>query len=183
MTILLIVLVILIVSAAIPALIYNLLVKLKNRVDAAWSQIDVQLQRRFDLIPNLVETVKGYAAHEQETLGRVTEARAMMARGGGPKEKAAANNMLEDALKSLFAVTENYPYLKADKNFLMLQEELSATENKIAFARQHYNDSVMMFNTKIETFPNNILANLFGFKPREYFEIPEEARGAVKVEF
>ncbi len=180
---LLIVLGIIVFLAIMFAVVYNRLVKLKNRVDAAWSQIDVQLQRRFDLIPNLVETVKGYASHEKETLTQLTEARAMMAQGGGPQDKAKANNMLEGALKSLFAVTENYPELKADRNFLMLQEELSGTESKIAFARQHYNDSVMNYNTTIETFPSNLPANMFGFKHREYFEVPEEAKGPVKVKF
>lgn len=163
--------------------LYNRMIILRNRIDNAWSQIDVQLKRRFDLIPNLVETVKGYAAHEKQTFEMVTKARAQMANAGGVAEQAQANNMLTQALKTLFAVAENYPELKANQNFLMLQEELAGTESKIAYARQFYNDNVMTFNTLIQSFPASLVASTFAFKPREYFEIEEAAREAVKVEF
>ncbi len=165
---------------------YNGFVTLSNQVNNAWSQIDVQLRRRYDLIPNLVNTVKGYAKHEKETFENVTKARAQMATAidsGNVKDKAAANNMLTGALKSLFAVAENYPELKANENFKMLQEELSGTESKIAYARQFYNDNVMAFNNKVQYFPSNIIASMLGFKAREYFEIEEAAKGPVKVEF
>ena len=164
--------------------IYNALVNLRNRCENAWSQVDVQLRRRYDLIPNLVETVKGYAAHEKETFQKVTEARSQAINAGSVKEQGAAENMLTGALKSLFAVAEAYPDLKANQNFLMLQEELAGTEGKIAYARQFYNDNVMKFNTKQQVFPSNIIANMFNFKEREYFEIEEEeAKGPVKVQF
>ena len=165
---------------------YNGFVTLSNQVNNAGSQIDVQLRRRFDLIPNLVNTVKGYAKHEKETFENVTKARAQMATAidsGNVKDKAAANNMLTGALKSLFAVAENYPELKANENFKMLQEELSGTESKIAYARQFYNDNVMAFNNKVQYFPSNIIASMLGFKVREYFEIEEAAKAPVKVEF
>src|SRR3989338_5722854 len=141
-------------------LIYNSLVQQKLRIDNAWSQIDVQLKRRFDLIPNLIETVKGYAKHEKELLTDITKARAAMANAGTMSAKAKADNMLSGTLKSLFAVAENYPQLKANENFLMLQEELSGTESKIAYARQFYNDSVLSFNTAIATFPANVIAGM-----------------------
>lgn len=163
--------------------IYNRLVTLRNRVDNAWSQIDVQLKRRYDLITNLVETVKGYAAHEKEVLERVIQARAAAMSAQGVKAQGEAENALTGTLKSLFALAEAYPDLKANQNFLMLQEELSGTEAKIAYARQFYNDSVMTFNTAQQTFPSNIIAGAFGFKPREYFEIEEEAKEPVKVQF
>lgn len=164
--------------------IYNSLVVLRNRCDNAWAQVDVQLRRRYDLIPNLVETVKGYAKHEREVFEKVTEARAKAINAQTVKEQGQAENMLTGALKSLFAVVENYPELKANQNFLMLQEELAGTESKIAFARQFYNDTVMKFNMKQQVFPSNIIASLFGFKERDYFEIEEsEARGPVKVSF
>ncbi|HUU42833.1 MAG TPA: LemA family protein [Planctomycetota bacterium] len=163
---------------------YNGLVRLRMRVKNAWAQIDVQLKRRYDLIPNLVETVKGYASHEKETLERVIQARNMAINAGGVKEQAAAENMLTGALKSLFAVSEAYPNLKANENFMQLQEELTSTENKIGFARQHYNDMVRALNTAIEVFPNNVIAGMFGFKQRDYFELTEEAaREAPKVTF
>jgi LemA protein len=163
---------------------YNRLVTLRNRIDNAWAQIDVQLRRRYDLIPNLVETVKGYAKHERETFEKVTEARAKMASATTVKEQADANNMISQALKSLFAVAEAYPELKANQNFLALQEELTGTEGKIAYARQFYNDNVMQFNTLQQTFPTNLIAGMFGFKLREYFEIEEgTAREPVKVSF
>src|SRR5438270_1038766 len=156
---------------------YNGLVRLRNRIDNAWAQIDVQLRRRYDLIPNLVETVKGYAAHERQTFEAVTAARAQGINASGVAEQAQAENMLTGALKSLFAVAEAYPQLKANENFLNLQEELSGTEGRIAYARQFYNDSVLKLNTKIQSFPSNILANMFGFKPREYFEADDTSRG------
>src|SRR5512133_2415800 len=154
--------------AAIVIGIYNRLVTLRNRVDNAWSQIDVQLRRRYDLIPNLVETVKGYAAHEKETLERVIQARNAAMSAEGVKAQGEAENMLTGTLKSLFALAENYPDLKANQNFLMLQEELAGTESKIAYARQFYNDSVMSFNTAQQVFPASMLAGMFGFTPRDY---------------
>ncbi len=162
---------------------YNGLVSLKNRVENAWAQIDVQLRRRYDLIPNLVETVKGYAAHERETLEAVVQARNAAMSAEGPAEAAQTENMLTGALRSLFALSEAYPDLKANQNFAQLQEELTATESRIAFARQHYNDSVLGYNTKIETFPANIVAGMFNFTEREYFEIEGDARGPVEVQF
>lgn len=162
---------------------YNSLVTLRNRIDNAWSQIDVQLKRRYDLIPNLIETVKGYATHERELFENVTKARAGAISAGNVGEQAKAENMLTGTLRSLFAVAENYPDLKANQNFLMLQEELSGTESKIAFARQFYNDTVMLFNTKIQVFPTNIIASLFGFSTRDYFEVEEASREPVKVDF
>ncbi len=164
--------------------IYNSLVTFRNRCDNAWSQIDVQLRRRYDLIPNLVETVKGYAKHEREVFENVTKARAAAVGAQGVKEIGQADNVLTGALKSLFAVAENYPELKANQNFLLLQEELAGTEGKVAYSRQFYNDQVMKFNMKQQVFPSNIVANMFNFKPREYFQIEEEAaRGPVKVSF
>ena len=162
---------------------YNGLVRARNRVDNAWAQIDVQLRRRYDLIPNLVETVKGYATHERETFQAVTEARSQAINASGVGEQAQAENMITGALKSLFAVAEAYPDLEANENFLELQEELSGTEGRIAYARQFYNDSVLRLNTKIETFPTNILANAFGFEQREYFEADDTSRGPVSVDF
>ncbi|MCU1462987.1 MAG: LemA family protein [Acidimicrobiales bacterium] len=162
---------------------YNGLVRLRNRVAAAWAQIDVQLRRRYDLIPNLVETVKGYASHEKGTFEAVTQARANAISAQGPAEQAQAENVISGALKSLFAVAEAYPDLKANQNFLALQEELTATEGRIAYARQFYNDNVQKLNTKIQTVPTNILANMFGFTPHEYFEADDTSRGPVKVEF
>ena len=142
---------------------YNALVRLRNRVANAWAQIDVQLRRRYDLIPNLVETVKGYAAHERQTFEAVTEARAIAIIASGVGDQAQAENMISGALKSLFAVAEAYPDLKANQNFLSLQEELSGTEGRISYARQFYNDSVLRLNTKVQSFPSNILASLFVF--------------------
>ncbi|MDI6693256.1 MAG: LemA family protein [Anaerosomatales bacterium] len=163
--------------------IYNRLVTLRNRIDNAWSQIDVQLRRRYDLIPNLVETVKGYAAHERETLEKVIAARNAAMGAQSVKERSEAENALTGTLKSLFALAESYPDLKANQNFLMLQEELAGTESKIAYARQFYNDSVMTYNTAIQVFPSNVVANVFGFREREYFEIEEAAREPVAVKF
>ncbi|MHB0914710.1 MAG: LemA family protein [Thermoleophilia bacterium] len=162
--------------------IYNSLVRLRNRVDNSWKQIDVQLKRRYDLIPNLVEVVKDYMSYEKEVLENVTKARSMAMQASGPAEQGRAENMLTDALKSLFAVSENYPDLKANQNVMSLQEELTSTENKIAFARQLYNDTVMAYQNKIQTVPFNVIAGAFGFKDREYFEVPEEEKEAVKVD-
>jgi len=163
---------------------YNRLVVLRTRIDNAWSQIEVQMRRRFDLIPNLVETVKGYAAHERETLENVTQARAAMAQAKTVPEQAQAQNMITSALKSLFAVAEQYPNLKANENFMMLQEELAGTENKIAYARQFYNDTVQMYNALIQMFPARIVAAMGSFTSREYFEAGEaEARAPVRVSF
>ncbi|MEY2476101.1 MAG: LemA protein [Actinomycetota bacterium] len=162
---------------------YNGLVRLRNRIESAWSQIDVQLQRRYDLIPNLIETVKGYAAHEKGVFESVTQARANAINAQGPAEQAQAENMVTGALKSLFAVAEAYPDLKANQNFALLQEELSGTEGKIAYARQFYNDSVQSYNTKIQTFPSNLIAGPFGFKEREYFEADDPSRGPVQARF
>ena len=163
--------------------LYNNFVKLRNMVDNAWAQIDVQLQRRIDLIPNLVETVKGYAKHEQGTLDSVTQARAAVANAGTPQEKMEADNVLTGTLKSLFAVAENYPDLKANTNFLELQKELSNTEDKISYMRQSFNDVTMKYNTAIETFPGNIFAGMFGFKQRPLFDANEGAEVAPKVTF
>jgi LemA protein len=165
---------------------YNGLVRLRNRVDSAWSQIDVQLERRHDLVPNLVETVKGYAAHERGTLEAVTNARAnaVSARSEGPAQQGQAENVLTGALRQLFAVAEAYPDLKANQNFLELQEQLTSTEDRIAYARQFYNDSVMKYDNKIQSFPSNVIAGMFSFQEREYFEVEgEEARAVPKVQF
>ena len=162
---------------------YNGLVRLRNRIDNAWSQIDVQLKRRYDLIPNLVETVKGYAAHERQTLESVTQARANAINAQGPAQQAEAENVLSGALKSLFAVAEAYPDLKANQNFLSLQEELTSTEDRVAYARQFYNDSVLSYNNKLQTFPRNVIAGMFNFEKREYFEGEPEATGPVRVQF
>jgi len=176
-------LIIIVVIAAWVVAIYNSLVVLRNRIENAWSQIDVQLKRRTDLIPNLIETVKGYAAHEKEVFTKVTEARAALVHAEGVQDRAQANNMLTGALKTLFAVAENYPELKANQNFMMLQEELAGTESKVAYARQFYNDTVLKYDNRREKFPSNIIANMFGFKDREYFEVAEADREPVKVDF
>jgi LemA protein len=163
---------------------YNGLVGLRNQVENAWAQIDVQLKRRYDLIPNLVETVKGYAKHERETLEKVIQARNMAMSAKGVHDRAEAENMLTGALKSLFAVSEAYPDLKANQSFLRLQEEITATENKVAFSRQFYNDSTMQFNTRIQLFPANLIAGMFGFVRREFFEVTDTVqREAPKVQF
>jgi LemA protein len=166
-------------------LTYNRLVRTRNRIDNAYSQIDVQLKRRYDLIPNLVETVKGYAAHEKSTFEAVTAARsnAMGAQSASPAEQAQAENALTGTLRTLFAVAEQYPDLKANQNFLNLQEELTSTEDRIAYARQFYNDSVLGYNNSIQSFPGNMLAGAFNFTAREYFEGDPEATGPVKVQF
>jgi LemA protein len=162
---------------------FNRLVSLRNRVDNGWSQIDVQLRRRYDLIPNLVETVKGYAAHERELLEDVTSARARAMDASSVPDQAQAENQVTRGMRQLLAVAENYPDLKANQSFLALQEELTATESKIAYARQFYNDQVMRLNTAIGSFPSNVIAGLFGFRPREFFDIEEPARGPATVDF
>ncbi len=159
--------------------IYNGLVKSKIRVDEAWSDIETQLKRRYDLIPNLINTVKGYAKHEREVLQNVTDARADAMNPHGPQEQAQSENMITDALKSLFAVSENYPDLKADQNFKALQDELVDTEDKIQAARRFYNGSVRDLNIKVKTFPNIIFAGALGFKEREFFEVEESEAAAV----
>ncbi|MCL2863474.1 MAG: LemA family protein [Methanimicrococcus sp.] len=166
------------------AAMYNGLVKSRNFVDNAWSQIDVQLKRRYDLIPNIVETVKGYAAHERDTFENITKARAAVMEAKTPHEAAEASNMLSSTLKSLFAVAENYPDLKANANFQDLQRQLKETEDKIAYARQFYNDTVTKYNNMIQTIPRNIVAMIAGFKKRELFETAEaEERAAPQVRF
>lgn len=163
---------------------YNDLVSRRVKVDNAWSQIDVQLQRRFDLIPNFVETVKGYAAHESETFEKITELRTSWANAQTVTEKAELDNQLSGALKTIMAVSENYPDLKANQNFSELSEELRNTENKISFSRQFYNDTVTMYNTKLQVFPSNIIAGMFNFKARDLFKAEsDEARRNVKVDF
>ena len=162
---------------------YNGLVRARNRVKEAFSGIDVQLRRRASLVPNLVETVKGYAEHERGTFEEVTRARAQLERAGSPADAAAANNMLTGALRHLFAVAENYPQLQASQNFRELQAELSDIEEKIAFARQFYNTNVLDYNNRIATIPTNIIAGMFGFTPEEFFEADEEGRAEVRVDF
>jgi LemA protein len=183
MTVLLILLVLVVLVVVFLIVLYNGLVKLRNRIEGAWAQIDVQLKRRYDLIPNLVETVKGYASHERETLEKVVQARNMAMAAQGPHDQAEAENMITGALKSVFALSEAYPDLKANVNFLNLQEELTGTEGRIAYARQFYNDSVLRYNTKIQTFPSNAIAGQFNFTEREYFEVDEASRGNVTVDF
>jgi LemA protein len=180
-TIILIAVVVIIIGIIVG--LYNSLVRLKNEVENSWAQIDVQLKRRTDLIPNLINTVKGYMKHEREVLENITKARSALVKADSVKEKAKAENQLENTLKSLFAVSENYPQLKANENFMKLQEELSSTENKIAYARQHYNDMVMYLNNKIEQFPSNMVASMFSFKEKELFEVDEKDRKPVKVNF
>lgn len=179
-----IILAIVVVIAIVLVVIYNQLVTLRQRVQNAWSQIDVQLQRRFDLIPNLVETVKGYMTHEQETLTKVTDLRSAWADAKTVEQKAELEGQLTDTLKTIMAVAENYPNLKADQSFNNLQTELSDTENKISYSRQFYNDTVTMYNTKLETFPSNLVASMFGFKASTLFNVDnDEVKKAVKVEF
>ena len=162
---------------------YNGLVGSRNRVDNAWSQVDVQLKRRYDLIPNLVETVKGYAAHEKETFERVIQARNAAQSAQTPAQQAEAENFLTGALRQLFALAEAYPELRASENFQRLQEELSETENKIAVSRQIYNDTVLSYNNKVQQVPTNLIASMFGFNTREFFEAGDEAQEAPVVEF
>ena len=165
-------------------MIYNRLVRLRNAVTNAWATIETQLQRRFDLIPNLVETVKGYMTHERTVLENVTKARTAFLNAGDVKGQAEAENMMAGALKTLFAVSENYPDLKASQNFMMLQEELAGTENKISYARQRYNNTVMDYNNALQVFPNNLFAGVFNFKPADSFVVDDEAaRKPVAVKF
>jgi len=164
-------------------LLYNRLVRLRNRVDNAWAQVDVQLRRRYDLIPNLVETVKGYAAHERATFEAVTEARTRAQAAGTVADQAQAENLLSQALGRLFAVAEAYPELQADENFRQLQEELAQTENRIAVSRQVYNDTVLTYNNAIQTVPGLLIAGPFGFAKRDFFEAEEAVREAPRVAF
>ena len=178
--------VIIVVVIAVLAFViktYNELVRLRNKVKNAFAQIDTQLQRRFDLIPNLVETVKGFATHEKELLENVTASRNGYAHASSNGEKMAMNNQLTSSLRSLFAVVENYPDLKANTNFLKLQDELSETEDKITYARQFYNDAVTIYNDKIQMFPGNIVAGMFGFREEELFNTDDDAKAAPKVQF
>jgi len=174
-----------IIAAVVVVLLiylYNSLIKLRMRVNNAWAQIDVQLKRRYDLIPNLVSSVKGYMKHEKSVLENVTKARASLV-SGTMEEKAKASNQITQALKSIFAVAENYPQLKANENFMQLQEELSGTESKIAYSRQFYNDSVMGYNEAIQVFPKNLFAKLFNFQQKEFFEAKGKEKENVQVEF
>lgn len=182
---LILIIVIIIIIALILFLIstYNGLVKSRNKVKNSWAQIEVQLNRRGDLIPNLIETVKGYAAHESKVFDDVTQARAGLMNANGVQEMANADNTLSQTLKSLFAVAENYPELKANENFQNLQNQLEDTENKISYSRQFYNDTVLMYNNKCETFPSNLFANAFGFKQAEFFKAQEGTETVPKVEF
>ncbi|OYT62259.1 hypothetical protein B6U81_01230 [Thermoplasmatales archaeon ex4484_30] len=181
--IILVAIVILLLIIATVVYYYNKIIRLENRIDNAWAQIDVQLKRRADLIPNLIETVKGYMEHEKSVLENVTKARASLMNAKTPQENMEANNQLTSALKTLFAVAENYPTLKANENFLQLQDELTHTEDKISYARQHYNDSVLAFNNAIETFPGRTFARRMGKKEKPMLEIPEESREVPKVSF
>jgi LemA protein len=178
-----ILLIIVVIVLIIFLFYYNRIIRFENRIDNAWAQIDVQLKRRADLIPNLIETVKGYMKHEKETLQNVTNARAALLKAKTPQENIDAGNMLTGALKSLFAVAESYPDLKANQNFLQLQDELTHTEDKIAYARQHYNDSILAFNNTIETFPGVIFARRMGKKEKEMLPIPEVSKELPRVSF
>jgi LemA protein len=179
----LLVLAVVVAVLVVSVLIYNGLVRRRNQVDSAWSQMDVQRRRRYDLIPNLVETVKGYASHEQGTLEAVTEARARALNAHDPADQASAEIMLTGALKSLFVVAESYPDLRASQNFLELQQELSATADRAAYARQNYNDAVLTYNNAVTTVPQSVFAAIFGFRTREYFQAGREERGSVRVQF
>lgn len=179
----LILIVVLVLFAFYMIALFNSLVTLRNRVSEAWSDIDVQLKRRYDLIPNLINTVKGYASHESGVFEKVTAARAAAMHAGTAADKAQAENMLSDTLKSLFAVAEAYPDLKANQNFLELQRELSDTENKIQASRRFYNGNVLSLNNKIDMFPSNIVAGMFNFTKRDFFEVADGEKQPVKVEF
>ena len=179
----LIIVIILAVLVVIFVVIYNGLVQARNRVDNAWGQVDVQLKRRYDLIPNLVETVKGYASHELETFERVTQARGAAQSATGPAEQAQAEGFLTQALRQLFAVAEAYPELRATENFQSLQNDLTETENRIAVSRQIYNDTVLTYNNRVQQIPTNIVAGMTGFKTREFFEAGPEAVEAPTVDF
>ena len=175
--------VVIVVLALILFGMYNGLIRSRNRVKEAWSGIDVQLRRRASLVPNLVETVKGYASHERETFEEVTRARSAVEQAGSMPDAAAANNMLTGALRHLFAVAENYPQLRASENFMNLQTELSDIEEKIAFSRQFYNTNVLDYNNRLQTVPTVFIANMFGFQREEFFEADEEGRAEVRVDF
>lgn len=177
------ILVLVLVIGALLAVTYNSLVSSRNKVKNSWSQIEVQLKRRFDLVPNLIETVKGYMEHEKDTFVKIADLRSRFQKADTPQEQMETNNMMSKALAGLYAVAENYPDLKANENFISLQDELSRTEDKISFTRQFYNDSVMMYNNKIEQFPSNIVANIFGFRQETFFEAAEEEKQAPKVKF
>jgi LemA protein len=181
--ILIIVIIIVIIFALMYWGFFNKIIRMENRIDNSWAQIDVQLRRRAELIPNLIETVKGYMKHEKEVLENVTKARTSLMNAKTPQKNIDADNMLTGALKTLFAVAENYPDLKANQNFIQLQDELTNTENKIAYSRQHFNDSVLSFNNAIETFPGLWFAKRMGKKTREMLQIPEAAREVPKVKF
>ncbi|MDY0041832.1 MAG: LemA family protein [Desulforhabdus sp.] len=174
-----------VIAAAAAIIVYNKLVRLRNTVDASWSDIDVQLKKRYDLVPNLVETVKGYASHEKSVFEKVTEARSRAMQATTPEQKAAAENMLAQTLKSLFAVAEAYPDLKASTNFTQLQTQLQGLEDNIEYARRYYNAVVRDYNTLTQSFPSNLIASQFGFSRREFFELeaPAAERQPVKVSF
>jgi LemA protein len=174
---------ILVVLAAAVILVYNRLVRLRNRTDNAWAQVDVQLKRRYDLVPNLVETVKGYASHESETFQAVVAARSAAQAANGVEAQAEAENLLTGALRRLFALAEAYPQLRASENFQSLQGDLSDAENKIAVARQIYNDSALTYNNAVQTIPSNLVASIAGFRPTGYFEVEDDARSAPSVGF
>ena len=185
MVVVVVVLAVVLLAVAWALLSYNRFVRQRQLIDNAWSNVDTELKRRYELIPNLVATVKGYAAHERDTLQAVTDARANAIGAGaqGPGQQAQAENMLTGALRSLFAVAEAYPDLKANQNFLNLQEELTSTEDRIAYARQFYNDSVLSYNNKLQAFPTVLLAGMFRFERREFFDAAPEETGPVKVQF
>ena len=183
MTWVIVLVVLVLIVALIAVVFYNRLVRLRNRAENAWAQVDVQLRRRYDLIPNLVETVQGYAAHEREVFEEVARARSAAIGATGAAEQASAENAITSGLRKLLAVAENYPDLKASANFLALQEELTGTESKIAYARQYYNEQVRLLNTRIQSFPSSVLAGLFRFDRREFFDIEDPVRGPAKVEF
>ena len=184
MTALIVILVIIVVAVLMFVSMYNSLVRLRNQVKNAWAQIDVQLKRRHDLIPNLIETVKGYMTHERETLQNITNARRQAMSATGVKDRAQAEGELSGAMSKFFLVVENYPDLKANQNFLALQEELTSTENKISFSRQNYNDQVLFYNNKIQVFPTNIMAGMFNFKEETFFEVEDKSeRDVPKVSF
>jgi LemA protein len=178
-----VILIIVLVVAGWFVLAYNGLVTGRNRVDNAWGQVEVQLKRRHDLIPNLVETVKGYAGHERETLERVVQARNQAVSAGGPQQAAQAENLLTGALRQLFALAEAYPQLRASENFSSLQDQLGETENQVAVSRQIYNDSVLSYNNKVQTIPTNLVASITGFRTREFFDAPPDADQAPQVRF
>ncbi|AEB06215.1 LemA family protein [Coriobacterium glomerans PW2] len=183
MTPIIVVIIVVVLIGIVVAGIYNNMVTLRNRIDNAWQNIDTQLQRRFDLIPNLVETVRGYASHEKTTLDAVTRARNAAVSAGSPEDKMAADNVLTGALRQLFAVAEAYPDLKANQNFIQLQGSLEDTENKVSYARQSYNDCVLSYNNAIQTFPGNIFAGVFQFRERKGFEAEESSRDVPHVKF